>query len=322
MKLQRLYVQPTRVGAISILNSTNNMVVEHVYGDYADAMVVASLNTEVKNCAGTNTTTGQSSVYGTHFWDAFTSNTVGRVVLSLNEPTAATTPYVTVVAGTPKFTSAGNLSMPTVADEIIIEQSYYVKGCTGLPSTAPVITGTNVTYSSGARWGNHDIYFQIDTGSGWNGSWLDFTGTNLNTFTSSIDPSTGFKLKYRIVTATASTTNLITYIRILTDSTLVAQTDNLYPLDTFTLTITGLEDGSLVKAYTGTDPNTSVEIASGVSSAGVFSFTHSNPAVTGYIHILSENFQPVFLDITYSNDDVLIPAQQIIDRQYDRGTVY
>jgi hypothetical protein len=241
VKLQRIYMTPTRTGAISTQNSDKGMTYEHVYGDMGDTMVVADLNSNVKNCGGTNTTTGQSSVYGTHFWDAFVSDTVGRVILSMNEATVETASLVTVVAGTPKFTSAGGIVMAAVNDEIIIEQDYYVLGCTALANTAPIVTGTNVTYVSGPDWGNHDIYYQIDVndGTGWNGSWLNLTAANLSAET--IDPAAGFRLKYRIVCDTASTTNLISYIRIQTTSTLAAQVANLYPLDTVPVTITVLD---------------------------------------------------------------------------------
>lgn len=240
LKFQRIYIWPTRTGAISTINSDKGNLYEHVYGDMADTMTIADLNTKVKNCGGTNTVTGQTSVYGTHFGDVFTSDTAGRVVLAMNEPTAETVANYTVVAGTPVFTSAGGLVMAALNDEVIIEQDYFVKGCTGLPNTAPVVTGTNVTYVSGPDWGNHDIYFQIDVndGSGWSGSWLDLTGANLNSFDGNIDPNLGFKLKYRIVCDTANTGNLISYIRISTTSTLAAQTNNLYSLDTITATIT------------------------------------------------------------------------------------
>ena len=91
-------MQPTRTGAISTLNSDKDDVYESVFGDMADTMVLASLNSVIKGCGGTNTTTGQASVYGTHFWDIFTSDTAGRVVLSLNEPTEQTAQYVNYVS--------------------------------------------------------------------------------------------------------------------------------------------------------------------------------------------------------------------------------
>ena len=133
--------------------------------------------------------------------------------------------------------------MTTVGDEIIWEQHYFALGITDTPTTAPVITGTNVTYSSGARWGNHDIYFQYDIGSGWNGSWLDLTGANFGAI-GAVDPAIGLKVKIRAVCATASTTNLMTRILLYTTSTLAAQTANLYPLDVNTITFTGLPTGT------------------------------------------------------------------------------
>jgi hypothetical protein len=315
VKFQRVYMSPTRTGAISTLNSDKNMTYEHVYGDVADTMVVASLNTEVKNCGATNTTTGQASVYGTHFWDVFTSDTAGRVVLSMNEPTTETSSLVTYVAGTPKFTSAGQLTMQTVNDEVIIEQSYFVKGCTDLPSTAPVVTGTNVTYSSGARWGNHDIYYQIDKndGNGWNGSWQDLTGANLNAETG-IDPADGFKLKYRIVTATASTTNAITYIRISTTSTLTAQTDNLYPLDTITLTISGFVTGSDVVIYqAGTETvRQQSEDISGTSTTYTYSTTENVD-----IGIFKTGYRPFYIrNYALTSSNASVPVSQTVDRDY------
>lgn len=251
VKVQRVYMTPTRTGAISTQNSDKGNLYEHVYGDMGDTMVLASLNSQVKNCGGTNTTTGQASVYGTHFWDAFTSDTAGRVVCSMNEATAESASYVTTVslATGSGFTSAGNLSLATAGDEVIVEQSYFVLGCTELPNTAPVVTGTNVTYSSGPNWGNHELYYQIDVndGNGWNGSWKDLTGDNLAGET--VSPSLGFKLKYRIVCGVGVSTNLLTYIRIATTSTLAAQTDNLYPLDLAEVTINNPIVGSSYEIY-------------------------------------------------------------------------
>lgn len=322
MRFQRIYMTPTRTGAISTTNSDKGNLYEHVYGDMGDTMTIADLNTKTKNCGGTNTTTGQASVYGTHFWDVFTSDTAGRIVLSMNEPTAETVAYYTVVAGTPKFTSAGGLSMPTLNDEVILEQDYFVKGCTGLPNTAPVVTGTNVTYVSGPDWGNHDIYFQIDVndGSGWSGTWLDLTGANLNSFNASIDPALGFKLKYRIVCDNAATTNLISYIRISTTSTLVAQTDNLYDLDQYTLTLTGLQTGTKVAFLdAGTETLRTAVVA---ESGGSVSYTYPDTDVSDSIDIAI--LAPGYLyqritSYTLTAAAASVPVTQVVDYGYDSG---
>jgi len=241
--VKRCYVSNTRGVPVYFSTSSDlGIVCEHVYGDDADTFTVGSIDVSVKNCRGTNTTTGQLAAYGIHFFDLFVSNTTSRVVLALNEPTSQTSSYITTVAGTPRFTSAGNLVMATLNDEMIFEQSYFVKGCTALTNSAPVITGTNVTYSSGPTWGNHNIYYQIDTGSGFGGSWKDLNATNLSGET--INASTGFRFKIRAVCNTSSTSNLLTYIRINADSTLSAQTNNLYPLDTTSATVTVLDANS------------------------------------------------------------------------------
>ena len=247
-----------------------------------------------------------ASVYGTHFYDIFTSATLGRVVLVLNEPTAETTSQVTVTAGTPQFTSVPSLSMPAVGDQVVIEMDYFAKGHTALRNASATLTGTNT--------GNMTYEFQIDTGSGYNGSWLTLNGTNLSAQT--ISPSTGFKLKYRITCATANTGNVITHIRIDTDSTLTAQTDNLYPLATNGLTLTGLKNPTEVRVF---DAGTTTEIAGQESvTSGTFTTeidAGTYPSVD--ISILSLGYQNTrLLDVDISAGDVSIPVQQVVDRQY------
>jgi hypothetical protein len=314
VKLQRIYMQPTRSGAISTLNSDKGMLYEHVYGDFADTIAVADLNSVLKNCGGTNTTTGQASTYGTHFWDAFTSDTAGRVILSFNEPTVETASLYTVVAGTPKFTSAGGLVMAASGDEIIIEQPYFVKGCTALANTTPTVTGTNVTYVSGPDFGNHDIYYTIDTGAGFDENWLALTGANLSAVT--ISPDVGFRMRYLISCDGSSTTNLVSYIRIDTVSTLTAQTNNLYPLDTVNVTLTGLVAGSEIRVYedTGSENGDAVD---GIESSGTEYTFAALGGTTVNIMINNVNYLPADIwGYVVPSTDASIPVKQFTDRNY------
>jgi hypothetical protein len=267
IKVQRCYMQPTRTGALSLTNSDQSCVYEHVYGTLAQNLSPASLDTIIRNIGATYTTTGQAAVYGQHWLDYFITDTTGQIVLAMNEPTTLTAPYVTKVAGTPKYTSAGNLVLASVGDEVIWETPYWIKGITGLGNVVPVVTGTNVTYSANARWGNHDLYFQIDTGSGWNGSWINFTQANIATYTT-IDPAVGVKFKFRAVCATANTGNLLTYVKFSTVSTINAQ-GNLYPLDVATVRVSGLVTGTRVKATKVSD---GAVLYNGAESAGVAAF--------------------------------------------------
>lgn len=239
VQVQRCYLAPTRTGIAAPLNSTKNVLFEHVYGDYADAWNNAFLNGVVRACGCTQGVTGQSSVYGSHWTDSFTSDTVGRIVALMNEATSETEHLNTLTAGVGSgFTSAGGLSLANVNDEYITEMPYAALGHLTLSATAPVVTGTNVTYSSGSRWGNHDIYYQIDTGSGYGGAWLNFT----NNLSQDINPA-GTKIKLRIVCAIANTTNLVSFIRLNSTSSTAAMDANMFPLDTNNVTFFGLPEG-------------------------------------------------------------------------------
>lgn len=312
IKLQRCYLSSARTGAVSTTNSDKNNLYEHVYGDLTDSITLADLNTKMKNCGGTNTVTGQASVYGTMFWDAFVTDTVGRLVLQMNEATVETAAYQTLVSGTPQFTSAGNLVLNNVGDEVHWEMDYWCLGVTSFRNVAPVITGTNVTVATGARWGNHDLYYQIDTGSGFSG-WKDFNQATLAAETG-FNPATGFKIKFRAVCAIASTTNLLTYVRFDLTSTLTDQTNNLYPLDTAAVSVSGLVTGSRVKASKVSDGTV---LFNGLESGGVVSFTTS---YVGAVNIEARKasgspyYQPWLTQITTVSDvTTFATALQVLD---------
>lgn len=90
----------------------------------------------------------------------------------------------------------------------------------------------------------------------------------------------------------------------------------------YQLGLTGLKTDSEVRIYLGTDPSTSTEIAGTESSGTTFSFYHSYPTQDGYIQIFHVDYQPILLPITFGDADTSIPIQQVIDRQYSRGTVF
>jgi len=78
--------------------------------------------------------------------------------------------------------------------------------------------------------------------------------------------------------------------------------------------LTGLKAGSEVRAYLGTDPETSTELA-GVESSGTnFTFSQSVGGQSGYITIIAFGYNPVYLSVVYSSLDVEIPIQQTVDR--------
>ena len=243
--IKRMYLSNTRTGPYAFVNSDSNVVIENVSGDTADTSVMAALNAIEKNVQMASATTGQVSVYGTHWRTRFTSTTAGFTEILCNEPTALSAPQCFVSGGSPQFNSSGSVLLTKVGDQVTWEMPFFAVGYTAFTNSAPTITGTNVTYSAGARWGNHDLEFQVDTGSGYGGTWLALTAANLaaRTFTD----TTGFKLKIRATCAVANAGNLITNMRAAMTTTAAARKATLYPMVVAPLSISGCVTGSIVK---------------------------------------------------------------------------
>jgi hypothetical protein len=225
--IQRCYASNTRTGPWAFVNSDNNITIETVSGDYADTSVMAALNTIMKGVRLLGATTGQTSVYGTHWKDSFTSATVGKIEVLCNEPTAATAAQCAITSGTPKFNSAGQVALTTVGQQVTWEMPYFAKGHNALANLAITLAGTNT--------GNNTYEFQYDKGAGYNGSWLTLNAANL-TGAGAITPSIGVKLKVRATCATANAGNLLTNIAIPTVTSATDQNQQ-YPLDQITFTV-------------------------------------------------------------------------------------
>lgn len=257
VKLKRIYTVNSRTGTWLFTNSDNGILIENVAGDYADTSVMAGLNVIIKGSALTPATTGQTSVYGTHWLDRFTSATVGAVEITCNEPTSLSAAECAITAGTPKFNSGGSALLTTVGDQITWTTPYFIKGHTALANIAPTLTGTLTA--------NLTMQYQIDTGSGY-GALKTLSAANLSGET--ITATGGFKLKIVATCATANATNALLNIRIATVTTSAAQSTNLYPLATVQLTLTGLIAGSRVYIRNTTD---SVDLYNQVEATTIFS---------------------------------------------------
>jgi hypothetical protein len=256
-------------GPFTSINSDSDWVVENfnVTG-YGGTGVNAGLNTTVKGSRYIGITTGQTSVYGSHWRDVFTAATTGSIWLAMNQPTAASAAQCAVTGGTPQFSSTGNLLLTKAGDQVTFEMPYYCKGHTAFAVTALGMTGTNVTFTSGSTYGNHTLEFQIDlnNGAGYNGAWQPLNPTTLRTFT--LSASLGFKLKIRATTLTVNAGNILTNIRIFTESTDAAQ-DNVYPIAVASRLVTGLVTGSQVKI---TRLDNAAILFNGAESGGVVNF--------------------------------------------------
>jgi hypothetical protein len=134
-----------------------------------------------------------------------------------------------------------------------------------------------------------------------------------------ITASAGFKLKYQITTILANIT-AITHIRIETTTTLAAQEDNLYDLDQYTLTLTGLQTGTKV-AVVNTGTETLLELLT--ASAGTVSYTYPSTLVGSGVDlaILAPEFlYQKIVNYVLTNDDASVPVVQNADYGYDDAT--
>jgi hypothetical protein len=260
--MRRVYTQNTRNSPVNLANTVQGFEAYNLWGDAADSQANPAINSTIRGGRYTNSVTGQTAVYGTHWQDAWTSTTAGRIVIACNEPTSQTTSQCSFTLDTAAgsgFTSAGNISMTQLTDTVEWTMPYYALGVTGFANNAPTITGTNPA--------NHTLEFQYDLndGNGYNGSWLTLNGTNLSGIT--VDPNDGIKLKVRATVNTASQTNLLTYIRV--DTTTTSNDQQIqYPLPTTQNigSVTNIRDGSRIRVFNSSS-NTEIanEVVSGTS---------------------------------------------------------
>lgn len=303
-KFQRLYCSNTRLSAWSFLNSDTRMLVEHVRGDDADSSVLVSLNSTHRGNRLASATTAQTSVYGTHWHLHFTSDTAGFLSIACNEPTAETSGECYASGGTPRFNSQGQVLLTTIGDQVTWETPWQVLGCTALANSALALVGTNT--------GNVTYEFQHDTGAGWSGTWQTANGANLSAL--SISPSAGFRLRLRATCAVASATNALTNIRIALTTTASAQADNRYPLDTNTVTFTGLPVGTdVVVLSAGTSTILAQQDSHGSSSYG---YTYSG-AQTVDVGFIKPGFVPLYIrNLALGTADSSIPVAMTADRNF------
>jgi hypothetical protein len=288
IKVKRVFLSNTRTGLYAFVNSDNNITVENCMGDYADTNAMAGLNAVVKGGGFTGSTTGQTSVYGTHWLTRFTSATAGFAEIVCNEPTASSATQCAATGGTPQFNSSGSTLLTKIGDQVTWEMPYFAIGYTAFTNSAPIITGTNVTFSAGSTWGNHTLEYQVDTGSGYGGTWLALNAASL--ITNTFNSTTGFKLKVRATCLTAAATNVLTNLRVALTTTSTDQGTKLYPLTSVVLTLSGLPTGCDITILTaGTETiRENTEDFVGTS----YPYTYSDPSTVVDIVIIKQGYIP------------------------------
>lgn len=310
--LQRIFVANLRSALIS--GGVVNMVgflFEDIYAAYSQSPTLLGRNAKWRKICNTPSASLTGSNIGLHWSDAFTSDTAGQIRWWAQPPSSETaslnTMSVTANQGTGYIPGTPSISLDTLNDAVYSECEWSFIGHTGFANSNAVISGANST--------GIVVSYQLDTGSGYSGTWKQATGANLSAET--VSPA-GFKMKIRVQqTGSGNTSTAVTFVSFTTTTTLTAQTNNQYPLDTNTLSFTGLAPGSEVRCYTGTDPATAVEIGGIESTSGsTFSFSHSSGGTAGYIVILAMGYQPIRIDYTYQSADTSLLIQPVVDRNY------
>lgn len=305
---QRVYLSGTRTSPVTGATLSNrNGLFEHLYGTFANAAQFNGSDTVYRSIGTTGATTTPANARGLHIATTFVSATEGRIYFFGSAPSEQSAAYVTVFSPLNSIVFAdSSIAILTVNDYVEIETPYWVYNYTGFVNAAPVL---NFGQTS-----NHTLSYQIDTGSGWSAS-KTLNAANLSAET--ISPTTGFKMRLRVLCNTANTGNNFNNLYLRATTTAAAQDAILYPLDVSTLTLTGLQPGSEVRCYTGTDPATAVEIGGTESSGTTFSFTHEAGGTVGYIRIFALGYQPLTYDpYTFSAVDTTLLVQQVVDRNY------
>lgn len=157
--LRRCYFENLRTGLFTMPNTTQNVIIENVWGDATDLTPIACLAVTPKGCKWSPSPTGQSAVYGRHCEDSFGGDTKGRISFVGNEALSSTVDQISITAGTPRFNSGGGVQMPTIGDQVTWTMPYFAIGHTGFG-------GLPDMYMVGTLMGNMDYDYQIDTGLG------------------------------------------------------------------------------------------------------------------------------------------------------------
>lgn len=309
VELKRIYFTSLGTRFMTNINSSKGLVIENCSGNYGTNTENDAQDCILKGFAISAADNAFTSVYGSIFYNIFTSATVGRIGMMFNEDTLTYASYVnkTGLTGASGFSSAGTLYLYNLNDVIEYEFPYTIVGYTSFAASNVTMAGANTT--------NLSVKYKIDTldGTGWSATWADATSANLSA--ESIDATTGFKLKLQITCATAGANYLnALYLTMATDAT--SQAIN-YPLDNYSLTLTGLQSGTKV-ALVATGTETLVELLT--ESGGEATYTYPDTYVgtdldiailcAGYMYQKLVNYE---LLASYAS----VPISQVVDYGYD-----
>lgn len=146
IEVKRCYTPHTRTNLYTGDNSTKNVLIENVMGDYTNVPLTPLLNEEFKGVFATPSLAAQTSCYGTHWFDSFTGDN-SLVSSSLQWSRVTTTAFVT----------ASNHLLRTGESIVILSASstanqavtYGIKSVTAISGSRFSIPATNSGQTTG-----------------------------------------------------------------------------------------------------------------------------------------------------------------------------
>lgn len=306
-----------------------NAICRNIHGHYDGELEPAPNLTDWRSVSGggdggLNTSSGMEvdviNCYGQIALDYFTSQTTGNLAFSFREPSALDNSLGNVsFTGDYFWDRRGRVGLysGTVME---YEMPYYALGHTGFTGDV-TCRANNTTANHGVNSLDSQItlefQYDLNDGSGYNGTWLDAdTASNLTGIT--IDPTDGIKVKWKLTNGKGSLQEF-NGLLLETTSTLTAQEGNLWPIDQnlVNFSLTGLQANSEVRVYlTGT----TTELFGVENSTATFSdqYLHTGADFGVDIIIHNEQYEYIRLEnITLTANAVSIPIQQQFDRQYN-----
>lgn len=144
VKVQRVYTPHTRTNLYTIDNSSKNVTMENVFGNYLNALLMAMLNGYLKGVSGTPPLNAQTAVYGTHWFNCYVCDVADNTTA---QSYTRTTTTVTVTSPGHSLRTGMLIQVdPAAAPTTFTAASYSV---TVLTSSTFTITVANAGAASG-----------------------------------------------------------------------------------------------------------------------------------------------------------------------------
>lgn len=296
---------------ITTANSVSGVTFENCGADYNDELEMDSSNFVAKglHCASgaPEATTGVEgdliNVVGSTFYDHFKSDTTGAIGLVFASPGSLYAGNFQIVSGTPVFNGIGDLIMSTIGDQVIYTWPYEILGHTAFQNIALQLSGVNT--------GNLLYEYDLDTGSGFSGTYQTINGANLSAET--ISP-TGFRPRIRMTTQATATTS-ITGFAIRTDTTLAAQAANLYPLEQVLISASVLADSQVQLYNVTTDTEIDNQFVTGTSYSYAVTTEASNNDVIR-LRVTKKGYLGAEAVAIFASANLSFLISQVVDEQY------